>query len=39
MVAVVSPEDVEGVMSMLRSGGLSSWVMGEVEIGEGLIWA
>lgn len=39
MVAVVSPKDVEGVMSMLRSGGLSSWVMGEVEIGEGLIWA
>ena len=39
MVVVVSPKDAEGVISMLRSKGLSSWIMGEVEIGEGLIWA
>ena len=38
MIVLTSPDDADGVMSALREGGSSPWVMGEVEAGEGVRW-
>jgi len=38
MIVVTSPGDADGVLSTLRAGGSSPWVMGEVEAGQGVRW-
>jgi phosphoribosylformylglycinamidine cyclo-ligase len=39
MIALVAPEDVDGVLEGLSQGDCPAWVMGEVEAGEGVRWA
>ena len=39
MIAMVAPEDVDGVLEGLSRGEAPGWVMGEVEVGEGVRWA
>jgi phosphoribosylformylglycinamidine cyclo-ligase len=39
MIAMVAPEDVDGVLKGLSRGEAPGWVMGEVEVGEGVRWA
>jgi len=39
MIAIVAPEDVDGVLEGLSRGEAPGWVMGEVEVGEGVRWA
>ena len=39
MIVVTAPGDADSVLSTLRDGGSSPWIMGEVEAGEGVRWA
>ena len=39
MIALVAPEDVDGVLEGLSRSESPAWVMGEVEAGEGVRWA
>ena len=39
MIALVAPEDVHGVLEDVSRGDCPAWVMGEVEVGEGVRWA
>jgi phosphoribosylformylglycinamidine cyclo-ligase len=39
MIALVAPENVDGVLEGLKKGPTPAWIMGEVEAGEGVRWA
>ncbi len=39
MIVLVAPEDVDGVLEGVSQGDCPAWVMGEVEVGEGVRWA
>ena len=38
MIVLVAPEDVDSVLEGLSRGESPGWVMGEVEVGEGVRW-
>ena len=39
MIALVAPENVDGVLESLSQSDYPAWIMGEVEAGEGVRWA